>query len=87
MNREDQLLTLLAQGLTVKQGAELMGITQRTAETHARNARARLGARTIAHAVAIHVSRCVEVPCPTCNGLGKVPGREAKGVDNRKVIT
>jgi len=51
--RECEVLALLAQGLTDSQIAEELGLSPATVQTHVRNAKAKLGARTRAQAVAL----------------------------------
>jgi DNA-binding CsgD family transcriptional regulator len=51
--REREVLQLLAEGRTDAQIAELLELSPATVQTHVRNAKAKLGARTRAQAVAI----------------------------------
>lgn len=51
--REREILRLLATGATDPQIADLLGLAPATVQTHVRNAKAKLGARTRAQAVAI----------------------------------
>lgn len=51
--REREVLGLLAEGATDTQIAELLGLSPATVQTHVRNAKAKLGARTRAQAVAM----------------------------------
>jgi DNA-binding CsgD family transcriptional regulator len=51
--REREILTLLAAGATDEQIAELLELSPATVQTHVRNAKAKLGARTRAQAVAM----------------------------------
>lgn len=51
--REREVLGLLADGVTDAQIAELLGLSPATVQTHVRNAKAKLGARTRAQAVAM----------------------------------
>ena len=51
--RERQVIGLYADGLTRPEIAKLLGVTFHTVREHTDNARAKLGASTIAHAVAI----------------------------------
>lgn len=53
--RERDVLARFAQGLRPDRIAERMGLSKRTVDMHATNARRKLGARTIAEAVAIAV--------------------------------
>jgi DNA-binding CsgD family transcriptional regulator len=61
--REREVLSLLAAGRTDGQIAELLELSPATVQTHVRNAKAKLGARTRAQAVAIALRRgLIEVP-------------------------
>jgi DNA-binding CsgD family transcriptional regulator len=51
--RESEILALLARGSTDAQIAEVLGLSPATVQTHVRNAKAKLGARTRAQAVAL----------------------------------
>ncbi|MFL5826814.1 MAG: LuxR C-terminal-related transcriptional regulator [Thermoleophilaceae bacterium] len=51
--REIEIVRLTAEGLTAPEIAEDLGISNHTVRTHARNAMAKLGARSRAHLVAI----------------------------------
>jgi DNA-binding CsgD family transcriptional regulator len=51
--REREVLTLLAAGATDEQIAEMLDLSPATVQTHVRNAKAKLGARTRAQAVAM----------------------------------
>jgi len=51
--REQTVIGLLATGLTIPQVAGALQISRHTARAHADEVRAKLGASTIAHAVAI----------------------------------
>ena len=51
------MLALLAAGATDDQIAELLELSPATVQTHVRNAKAKLGARTRAQAVAIALRR------------------------------
>ncbi|MDX6582304.1 MAG: hypothetical protein QOI10_1488 [Solirubrobacterales bacterium] len=55
--RELEVLALLAGGRTDGQIAELLELSPATVQTHVRNAKAKLGARTRAQAVAISLQR------------------------------
>jgi DNA-binding NarL/FixJ family response regulator len=55
--RELEVLGLLAGGRTDGQIAELLALSPATVQTHVRNAKAKLGARTRAQAVAISLQR------------------------------
>ncbi|MDQ3730181.1 MAG: LuxR C-terminal-related transcriptional regulator [Actinomycetota bacterium] len=52
-HREREVLALLAQGSTDVQIAELLKLSPATVQTHVRNAKSKLGARTRAQAVAL----------------------------------
>ena len=52
--REQQTVELLAEGHTTFEIAAMLGISQHTAREHSDRARAKLGARTAAHAVALY---------------------------------
>ena len=52
-HREREVLALLAQGSTDVQIAELLNLSPATVQTHVRNAKSKLGARTRAQAVAL----------------------------------
>ena len=51
--RESQALDLMANGQTIKEIAQSMGIAYHTAQTHQKNIFRKLGAVKMAHAVAI----------------------------------
>ena len=51
--RQTDVLGLLARGLTKKEVAYLLGISESTVMSHARDVRVTLNARNTAHAVAI----------------------------------
>lgn len=55
--REREVLQLLAEGRTDSQIAELLELSPATVQTHVRNAKAKLGARTRAQAVAVSLRR------------------------------
>ena len=55
--REREILSLVALGITGEEIAECLVISAETVRTHLRNARAKLGAKTKAHAVALALSR------------------------------
>jgi DNA-binding CsgD family transcriptional regulator len=55
--RERQVLALLAAGSTDTEAAELLALSPATVQTHVRNAKAKLGARTRAQAVALALHR------------------------------
>ena len=55
--REREVLELLAAGRTDSQIAELLELSPATVQTHVRNAKSKLGARTRAQAVAIALQR------------------------------
>lgn len=52
-SREREILALLAAGATDEQIAEMLELSPATVQTHVRNAKAKLGARTRAQAVAL----------------------------------
>jgi DNA-binding CsgD family transcriptional regulator len=56
-SREREVLTLLAAGATDEQIAETLELSPATVQTHVRNAKAKLGARTRAQAVALALQR------------------------------
>ncbi len=56
-SRERQVLALLASGSTDSEAAELLALSPATVQTHVRNAKAKLGARTRAQAVALALHR------------------------------
>ena len=51
--REREILALLARGSTDAKIAETLGLSPATVQTHVRNAKSKLGARTRAQAVAL----------------------------------
>lgn len=55
--REREVLRLLATGATDPQIARTLGLSPATVQTHVRNVKAKLGARTRAQAVALGISR------------------------------
>ena len=55
--REREVLELLADGRTDGQIADLLELSPATVQTHVRNAKSKLGARTRAQAVAIALQR------------------------------
>jgi PAS domain S-box-containing protein len=55
--RELEVLSLLAEGATDPQIAKQLGLSPATVQTHVRNAKAKLGARTRAQAVALVLER------------------------------
>jgi DNA-binding CsgD family transcriptional regulator len=54
-SREHEVLSLLAKGLTANEIAERLFLSVLTVRTHVRNAKEKLGAQTLSHAVAIAV--------------------------------
>jgi DNA-binding NarL/FixJ family response regulator len=56
-SREREVLTLLAGGATDRQVAAVLELSPATVRTHVRNAKAKLGARTRAQAVAVALQR------------------------------
>lgn len=61
-SREREILSLLAGGSTDAQIAALLELSPATVQTHVRNAKAKLGARTRAQAVALALRRGLIVP-------------------------
>jgi DNA-binding CsgD family transcriptional regulator len=55
--REREVLALLASGATDREIARLLELSPATVQTHVRNAKAKLGARTRAQAVAMALQR------------------------------
>jgi DNA-binding NarL/FixJ family response regulator len=55
--RELEVLRALAAGWTDAEAAARMGVSPATVQTHVRNAKAKLGARTRAQAVAMAIAR------------------------------
>lgn len=55
--REREVLALLASGATDREIAQLLELSPATIQTHVRNAKAKLGARTRAQAVALALQR------------------------------
>jgi DNA-binding CsgD family transcriptional regulator len=51
--REREVMSLLAKGLNAEEVARSLVISPFTVRTHVRNAKEKLGARTMAHAIAI----------------------------------
>jgi DNA-binding CsgD family transcriptional regulator len=62
--RESQVLALLTQGASDREIARSLGLSPATVQTHVRNAKSKLGARTRAHAVAIAIQRGLINPDP-----------------------
>ena len=60
--RERQILTLLAEGATDGQIARNLQLSPATVQTHVRNAKAKLGARTRAQAVALALTQGIILP-------------------------
>lgn len=60
--REREILALLAGGSTDAQIATMLDLSPATVQTHVRNAKAKLGARTRAQAVALSLQRGLIVP-------------------------
>lgn len=60
--RECEILRLLASGATDPQIASMLGLSPATVQTHVRNAKAKLGARTRAQAVAMAIGRSLISP-------------------------
>ena len=55
--REREVLALLASGATDREIAQMLELSPATVQTHVRNAKAKLGARTRAQAVALSLQR------------------------------
>jgi DNA-binding CsgD family transcriptional regulator len=55
--REREVLAMLATGATDGEIADLLGLSPATVQTHVRNAKTKLGARTRAQAVALAVAQ------------------------------
>lgn len=55
--RESQVLTLVARGSSDREIANNLQLSPATVQTHVRNAKSKLGARTRAQAVAIAIQR------------------------------
>ena len=55
--RQREILTRLANGASVDEIAEELGLSPETVRVHIRNARRRLGARSRSHAVVIALKR------------------------------
>lgn len=69
--RERQILTLLAQGLTMIEAAQQMNYSQRTVKSWVRTFRQKHGLKTVNHAIAFAIANkmiMAEEPrrCPTC---------------------
>ena len=60
--REREVLALLAGGATDGQIATMLDLSPATVQTHVRNAKAKLGARTRAQAVALAIQRALITP-------------------------
>ena len=60
--REREVLALLATGATDSEIADLLGLASATVQTHVRNAKTKLGARTRAQAVALAVAQGLIAP-------------------------
>lgn len=60
--RECEILRLLASGATDPQIASMLGLSPATVQTHVRNAKAKLGARTRAQAVAMAIGQGLITP-------------------------
>lgn len=55
--RQAELTSLLAQGMSAKEIADELGVAVTTAQTMLQQARERVGAKNVAHLVAISISR------------------------------
>jgi DNA-binding CsgD family transcriptional regulator len=60
--RQTDVIGLLARGLTTRQTATLLGMSDQTVRWHSKHARRRLNARNTAHAVAISLHHRLIVP-------------------------
>ena len=60
--REREILALLATGSTDAEIAGLLGLSPATVQTHVRNAKTKLGARTRAQAVALAIAQGIIAP-------------------------
>lgn len=60
--REREILALLATGSTDAEIADLLGLSPATVQTHVRNAKTKLGARTRAQAVALAIAQGIIAP-------------------------
>ncbi len=89
--REREILALLADGATDGQIADLLELSPATVQTHVRNAKAKLGARTRAQAVAIALQRglirssgLAASALPTSPVAGSTPSRSASAGSRRR---
>jgi PAS domain S-box-containing protein len=55
--RESEVLARLAGGMSAEEAASGLGVARNTIQNHLRSARAKLGARTRAHAIALAIAR------------------------------
>jgi DNA-binding CsgD family transcriptional regulator len=60
--REREILALLATGATDNEIADILALSPATVQTHVRNAKTKLGARTRAQAVALAITHGMIVP-------------------------
>jgi DNA-binding CsgD family transcriptional regulator len=60
--REREVLALLATGATDGEIADVLGLSPATVQTHVRNAKTKLGARTRAQAVALAIAHGIIAP-------------------------
>jgi len=61
-SREREILALLATGATDNEIADILALSPATVQTHVRNAKTKLGARTRAQAVALAIAHGMIVP-------------------------
>jgi DNA-binding CsgD family transcriptional regulator len=61
-SREREILALLATGATDNEIADILALSPATVQTHVRNAKTKLGARTRAQAVALAIANGMIVP-------------------------
>jgi DNA-binding CsgD family transcriptional regulator len=61
-SREREILALLATGATDNEIADILALSPATVQTHVRNAKTKLGARTRAQAVALAIAEGMIVP-------------------------
>jgi DNA-binding CsgD family transcriptional regulator len=66
--REREVLALLATGATDGEIADLLDLSPATVQTHVRNAKTKLGARTRAQAVALAVAQGLIAPRQSVRG-------------------
>ena len=71
--REREVLALLATGATDVEIADILQLSPATVQTHVRNAKTRLGARTRAQAVALAIAQGIIAPRREPTALEPVP--------------